>query len=845
MRYSFAFSNLLGSVYCEGNLTFLGRTDSLLSPVGRRLTLFDLKRNSSRTFPFESNKNIERVAVSPDESLIITVDRGGRALLVSLLKSAVLHHFNFKHPVEDIKYSQCGSFFANTLGRRVQVWHCPGHTKEFAPFKLFCTFSGFHDDTVWVDWSYDSRFIVVGSKDMTARIYNVGDSPRYQPVTLSGHRTSLVACFFQGQSLNVYTIAKDCAVYVWHVRKQEDQAVEALTQTTSDTDFVPATKRAKLDHKWELVDRHLFLQKHTTVSCAQLHHARDLLVLGYTNGVFSLYEMQDFQEIHSFSVSNQTITSVSVNQTGEWLAFGCAGIGQLVVWEWQSESFILKQQGHYYDVNVLAYSPDGQWIATGGGDGKVKMWDTVSGFCFVTFHKHTAAVTGVEFGNAGQFIMSSSLDGTIRAFDLHRYRNFRTFTSPRPVQFSCVAVGKSSDIVCAGSQDSFDVFLWSVQTGRLLEVLSGHNGPVSSLAVGVSNGIIASASWDKTVRVWDVFERKGAVEVFHLNSDALALSFSPDGHELAVSTLDGNVSLWNIDSSTQLGTLECHRDMCEGKYKKNKQRYFASLSYSSDGSLLLAGGRSRFVCLYSVCEQVLLKKFKLSEAVSKKALLASEGWSEASALTVEGGSDSDREDIALPGVLKGDMSERRSIPEIRTNCIQFSPTDQSWAVGTNEGLLIYSLDQKLTFNPYDLTESVTPDAILEALTAQELNRALTMSLKLNELSVIQHVIEAIPLANIDTVTDSLLDQQLDILLRFVASQLESSRHLELYLTWCSVLLNKYTRNLKQRSSTVSTIVQILQRNLSRHLNDLGSLVSGNTYLLEFLVSLGDNFPDGN
>ena len=79
------------------------------------------------------------------------------------------------------------------------------------------------------------------------------------------------------------------------------------------------------------------------------------------------------------------------------------------------------------------------------------------------------------------------------------------------------------------------------------------------------------------------------------------------------------------------------------------------------------------------------------------------------------------------------------------------------------------------------------------------------------------------LSLVDTVTDSLLDQQLDILLRFVASQLESSRHLELYLTWCSVLLNKYTRNLKQRSSTVSTIVQILQRNLSRHLNDLGSL----------------------
>lgn len=51
-----------------------------------------------------------------------------------------------------------------------------------------------------------------------------------------------------------------------------------------------------------------------------------------------------------------------------------------------------------------------------------------------------------------------------------RYRNFRTFTSPRPTQFSCVAVDSSGEIVCAGAQDSFEIFIWSMQTGRLLEV---------------------------------------------------------------------------------------------------------------------------------------------------------------------------------------------------------------------------------------------------------------------------------------------------------------------------------------------------------------------------------------
>lgn len=55
------------------------------------------------------------------------------------------------------------------------------------------------------------------------------------------------------------------------------------------------------------------------------------------------------------------------------------GMGQLLVWEWQSESYVLKQQGHFNSMVALAYSPDGQYIVTGGDDGKVgtgwaKVW---------------------------------------------------------------------------------------------------------------------------------------------------------------------------------------------------------------------------------------------------------------------------------------------------------------------------------------------------------------------------------------------------------------------------------------------------------------------------------------
>jgi periodic tryptophan protein 2 len=129
-------------------------------------------------------------------------------------------------------------------------------------------------------------------------------------------------------------------------------------------------------------------------------------------------------------------------------------------------------------MNCLNYSPDGQLIVTGADDSKVKVWNTSSGFCFVTFTEHTAPVTSAVFAPNGNAVISASLDGTVRAFDLTRYRNFRVMTSPTPTQFSSVTIDPSGDIVCASSRDSFDIYVWTLKTGRLLDILSGHQGPV-------------------------------------------------------------------------------------------------------------------------------------------------------------------------------------------------------------------------------------------------------------------------------------------------------------------------------------------------------------------------------
>ena len=316
-----------------------------------------------------------------------------------------------------------------------------GIRREFCPLTLNRTVSGHHDDTVCLDWSEDSKNLMIGSKDLSARVYHNVHTKKMTMTVLSGHRDRLVGAFFSNDGKSAYTVARDGAVFSWSYemvelvvvvkdkkvndknnkshndddgeddeediersddeneededKNEEDENEDGIKETALAL-VIKKSKKTIIKEKgiWKLTAREFLWEPHTQVTSVAYNKSSSLLVVGFDKGVFGLYEMPGCVNIHKLSVSHHSLNTACINNTGEWLALGSTRLGQLLVWEWQSETYVLKQQGHLYGISTLDFSSDGQYIATGGDDSKVKLWNTSSGFCFVTFSEHVAPVTG-------------------------------------------------------------------------------------------------------------------------------------------------------------------------------------------------------------------------------------------------------------------------------------------------------------------------------------------------------------------------------------------------------------------------------------------------------------------
>lgn len=249
---------------------------------------------------------------------------------------------------------------------------------------------------------------------------------------------------------------------------------------------------------------------------------------------------------------------------------------------------LILQTGHTRSANAVVFSPDNRWLASGGKDNVIKIWDLANGNVLRTLYGHTSNVNALAVSPDGKLLVSGS-------GDINDKRDLGTFTQGG---------------VVGGAEDN-TVRIWSVQTGQQLQVLRGHDLPVGAVAFSNDGRSLTSVSGD-AVKVWDVAAgtelrsqktKYGSTGMEKLNSmpsfslfgggdkqqkqEAQRLkNFKLSASKIAVSSNGQVAAVGQPDKAVKIYDAQSGRELRELPFKAVPEAENSSLAFSPDARVV-------------------------------------------------------------------------------------------------------------------------------------------------------------------------------------------------------------------------------------------------------------------
>jgi WD40 repeat protein len=505
---------------------------------------------------------VRDLAFDPGARRLATVGEDGTASIWEMDSGRRLHTFPVNSNVTAVTFDRQGRRLATgSADGPVTIW-------DSATGRQLQDFRGHDDKITTVAFSPDGNRLTTASEDSTARIWSVSTGRTL--ITLSGHTNTVTWAGFTPDGERIATASADSTARVWDARS--GRLLLTLTGHTNPIEgaaFDP-TGATLFTASWDGTVK---------IWDASTMHAESILGLAFKPGNGELLATASADKtVKLWKVASDRDTTCP-DMTGGTLKAA------------SQPRFTL--QGHNDSVGSVAFSPNGELLATASDDQTVRLWKVGSGQIVNTLSGHRDIINDVAWSADGNLLATAASDGVI-IWAVPSGKIVHRLVQTHPVQVNSVAFDPEGTSL-ASADDNGTVAIWDVTSGQMKTSFTPHIGPILKVAFspGRGSGLLATAGLDKTAKLADAQNGKGRFEFAHTNA-VTDVAFSPDGERLATASLDKKVKVWEVSSGEPLLTIS---HSAEG----------TSVAFAPpDGMLLAAATSDHSVHLYDLSDQNLL-----------------------------------------------------------------------------------------------------------------------------------------------------------------------------------------------------------------------------------------------